>query len=253
MTISSICRKTAKMLFVAGFWILVWQICAMSIRLELLLPSPKTVLLRFFALLPTAQFHQILLRSLARILLGIVSGSFAGILLGVITWRFSFADLILSPALRFSRAVPVVSFILFLLLWTKRDGVPTIITALMVMPILWQATANGISHTDKQLVEMARVYRFTPIQMAKLIYLPSILPFLFPSLISAVGLGFKSAVAAEVLCLPALGAGTQIAHAKLYLETADLFVWTIGIVFCSLILESCTKGLFSYIKGRWHL
>ena len=55
------------------------------------------------------------------------------------------------------------------------------------------------------------------------------------------GLAWKSGVAAEVICPPARAIGSRIQQAKLGLETADLFAWTLTIVALSLALEALLR------------
>ena len=54
---------------------------------------------------------------------------------------------------------------------------------------------------------------------------------------NAVGLAWKSGVAAEVLCLPSGAIGTRLYYAKLYLETGELFAWTAVVIILSFTLE----------------
>ena len=65
------------------------------------------------------------------------------------------------PAVRVIRAVPVVSFILFVLLWTRRGLVPVVVSALMVLPVVWGNVSRGIRETDPRLLEQARALRFS--------------------------------------------------------------------------------------------
>ena len=131
----------------------------------------------------------------------------------------------------------MVSFILLVLLWTQRDQVPAIISALMVLPVTWENLVHGIEATDAQLLELARAYRFSRSKAIRLIYLPSLRPYFLSALITSVGLAWKSGVAAEVLCTPSLAMGTQIYSSKLSLEIPDLFAWTAVVVALSLALE----------------
>ena len=165
--------------------------------------------------------------------LRVAAGLFAGVVLGGLlaglTCASSWSARLLSPPIRIIRATPVVSFILLVLLWTQRDQVPAIISALMVLPVTWENLVHGIEATDAQLLELARAYRFSRSKAIRLIYLPS--------LITSVGLAWKSGVAAEVLCTPSLAMGTQIYSSKLSLEIPDLFAWTAVVVALSLALE----------------
>ena len=104
--------------------------------------------------------------------------------------------------IRIVRATPVASFILLVLLWTGRNQVPAVISGLMVLPVVWENLTQGIRSTDQQLLELSRAYRFSRGKTVRLVYLPSLKPYLLSAVTTAMGLAWKSGVAAEVLCLP---------------------------------------------------
>ena len=53
----------------------------------------------------------------------------------------------------------------------------------------------------------------------------------------ALGLCWKAGVAAEVIGIPDGSIGERLYMAKVYLNTPDLFAWTIVIVLISLVFE----------------
>ncbi len=160
-----------------------------------------------------------------------------GVLLAVLTSFFPAADLLFSPAVRVVRATPVVSFIILVLLWVKTGQVPGVISALMVMPVIWGSLTAGIARTDPLLLEMASAYRFGRGRTFRLVYFPSVLPFLASGCDTSLGLAWKAGVAAEVLCLPKLAVGTRVYYSKIYLETPALFAWTLVLIAMSFALE----------------
>ena len=87
-------------------------------------------------------------------------------------------------------------------MWIKRDNVAVFIAFLMVLPILWGNVSRGITECDRDLIEMAHIFRFSKKDMLKKIYLPSVRPYFFAGCSTALGLSWKAGVAAEVLSLP---------------------------------------------------
>ena len=73
--------------------------------------------------------------------------------------------------------------------------------------------------------------------MLRRITVPSVLPHFSAALRSALGMGWKAGIAAEVLTVPARSIGKNIFEAKLYLETTELFAWTLAVIVLSLIIE----------------
>ena len=73
------------------------------------------------------------------------------------------------------------------------------------------------------------------------------MPFFRTSCISALGLGWKAGIAAEVLTVPKASIGRMISESKLYLLTEELFAWTLAVVLLSLLLQ---KLMLVLMKGR---
>lgn len=249
-------KKLIYTLLPPAFWLGAWQLCAFLVDChvqgrgnELLLPYPAAVLAALVRLAGTSAFWGTVAATLGRILAGMVLGTALGGLLAALTFLSPWADRLLSPAIRVIRATPVVSFILLILLWMGRDRVPVVISALMVLPVVWGNLSRGLGETDPQLLELARAYRFSPFKTIKLIYLPSLRPYFLSAVTTSMGLAWKSGVAAEVLCLPRPSIGTQIYNAKLYLEVPDLFAWTVVVVALSLALEKLLRALLRSRKG----
>ena len=243
-------KKIIKAILITLFWLCVWQGVSMIVGLELLLPSPICTFERLFELARTLEFYEIILRSLARILIGTAIAVAAGVILAIFSARFRILHDFISPLMTVIKAIPVASFIVLLLLWTGRDILPSIISALIVLPIVWANVETGILQTDKSLLEMARVYKMSPWGKMRHIYTPSTLPYFVSALNSSLGLAWKAGIAAEVLALPLIAIGKQIYESKLYLETLDLFAWTVTVILISLIIEKLI--VFAIKKATSH-
>ncbi len=226
-------RKTLILIF----WILVWGAAAAAVDKKLLLPSPGAVLLRLFELCTTVAFWRSVLFSLARMLIGIACGIAAGMLLALITSKAELVRQLVSPLLTVIKATPVASFIILMLIWIGRDTIPAVISALLVLPMVWSNVSAGIANVDRDLLEMARVYRMSVFTKLGKIVIPSLRPYFLSAVQAGIGMGWKAGVAAEVLTLPRLAIGKHIYDSKLYLETTDLFAWTLVVVLISLVVE----------------
>lgn len=229
--------RLKKIILPLLFWLGVWWLCALAVGKELILPTPLAVLERLFELLPTPGFWHSVGASLGRILAGFLLGSLLGVALGVFTAASGWGDILLSPALRAVRTVPVVSFILLLFFSLPTHRVPVVVSALMALPVVWRSARQGIASADPQLLELAGHYRMGPWRKIRYVYLPASLPALAAGWETALGLAWKSGVAAEVLCQPKWGAGSQLQMAKAYLDASGLFAWTAVIILLSLGTE----------------
>ena len=226
-------RKPLLSLAVLLFWLGVWVLASALVRQELLLPSPLQVLRRFLALAGTAAFWLTVGTSILRVLTGIVSAVVLGTLLAFLTESSALCKALFSPVMVLVKSTPVASFIILALIWLGRGILPAFISALMVLPVVWANVSAGIAGRDPLLLEMARIYGFSRGRVLRRITLPTVLPFFR----SALGLGWKAGIAAEVLTVPQPSIGKMIFESKLYLETTDLFAWTLTVILLSLVIE----------------
>lgn len=228
--------KLWKRLAPVVFWLGVWALAAKGVGRELLLPSPGAVLLALLTLAGQGWFWRSVLMSFGRIGLGFLLGAGLGTLLGVVT-TLRWGELLLSPALRAVRTVPVVSFILLLYFWLPTGWVPVAVAALMALPVVWRSARQGLAAADPQLLELAGAYRMGLWRKGIHIYLPAALPALSAGWETALGLAWKAGVAGEVLCQPKWAMGTGLQAAKTYLDAPGLFAWTAVMVAASIAAE----------------
>ena len=64
---------------------------------------------------------------------------------------------------------------------------------------------------------------------------------------TSLGLSWKAGIAAEVLCTPVGSIGKNLYESKIYLETIDVFAWTVVVVIMSLILEKAITKLLELL------
>ena len=229
-------------LWAVAFWLLVWQGVSMTLSAlyphgHLLLASPLSVATRILELAVTAAFWQSVLGSASHILGGFLLSCAAGVLLAALAARFSRVAELLSPLVAAVKAVPVVSFIILALVWLDADDLPLFIAALMVFPPVYLNVLEGIRQTNRQLLEMARVFRVPFSRQLRGIYLPAVLPYFRTAVSLGLGLCWKSGVAAEVIGLPTGSIGEALYNSKVYYMTPDLFAWTAVIVAVSILFE----------------
>ena len=231
------------------FWLAVWQLAAWKIDKELFLPAPVAVLDSLRRLVVQPLFWQSALATLSRIFAGWLAGAVIGSLLAILTSALAWARLLLAPVIQMIQATPVASFILLVLVWVQTGRVPTVIAGLMVLPVVWGNVDQGIRQTDPLLLELARAYRFGAWKTFRLVYLPSVLPYFASGCSTALGLAWKSGVAAEVICQPKLAIGTQVQYAKFALDMPAMFAWTLAVIILSLLLEGLLGYLFKRMRG----
>lgn len=246
MKIKSIIRT----IFAILFWVAIWFIFAKKVGLEVLLPSPVATFNSLISLAKTKEFWIISLYSVYRICSGLLVGALAAVILAGITAFSKFAYSLFSPVLTVIKATPIASFIILALLWIGRDAVPAFITFLIVLPIVWSAVYDSIVNVDKRYTDVGKVFGFTKFQKMQHIYIPSIFSSFMASLGTSAGMAWKAGVAAEVLCTPKYSIGTELFESKKYIETSDLFAWTLVVIILSVIITKVLVYLCNFAAER---
>jgi NitT/TauT family transport system permease protein len=229
--------RPIQVLLAVGFWVAVWQLLYLKTGQEILMPSPAGTLIRLFQLAGTGSFWLTVAFSVLRITAGFLAGVMFGALFALLTARYEIARVLLRPAISVMRATPVASFIILALVWIRSAWVPVFATAVVVLPIVWENISEGIRKTDGDLLQMARVFRFGRRKTVRLLYLPSVKPYVTVACAAGMGLSWKAGVAAEVLSSLPFSIGGYINDAKIYLDTESLFAWTAVVILLSVLLE----------------
>lgn len=236
-------KKKSFALWAVVFWLLVWEAIARWVDQSLLLVSPLTAAHRLVQLLVTAPFWQSAAYSLGHIFLGFLLSALLGIGLAICSYRFYRVEQLLSPITAAVKAIPVASFVILALLWVSKQNLSVLISLLIGFPVIYGNALTGLKSTDPQLIEMAKLFKTPFLRQLRALYLPSLAPYLKSGLNTAVGLCWKSGVAAEVIGTPKGSMGERLYNAKIYLETPDLFAWTLAIVLLSILCEKLVGWL----------
>lgn len=232
-----ILRKILKICVPVAVYIVIWQLLSMLVGSSLLLPSPKDTAEAAVGILGSSGGWSAIGATIARILIGYCLGIILGVLLAVLTSHFHVAEWLLRPLRSLIKTTPITSFALILLVSVVSGAVPVVVSTIVVMPMIWQTTEEAIKNRSEQLSEMSRIF-LSP--WKKLIYvsLPQILPRFFATASTALGFAWKAVITAEILALPRFGIGRQMQDNKIYLETPELFAWTLLVVLLSVLIET---------------
>ena len=231
-------------------WLTLWQILAIVLDSEIILASPISVIKRLSQLAITIPFWESISFSVIRITIGFLSAVFVGTLLAILSFKSKINSLFLEPFMKTISSIPVASFIILVLLWVSSSNLNIIISFLIVLPIIYTNVLEGILETDYNLVEMAIVFRLTKWKKIRYVYFSQVLPYFSSAFKISLGLAWKSGIAAEVIAIPMGSIGESLYQSKVYLDTPNLFAWTLSIVLVSMIIEKIFLFLLSLVERR---
>ena len=243
-------KKTGRRLFFALFWVMIWQLAAMAVDNDILMAGPWGTIGALGRLFPTGEFWRSVGFSFGKITLGFGAAFAMGVGLGTAGYRFPIFRELLEPLMVLLKSVPVASFVILALIWAGSANLSVLIAFLVVLPIIYVNTAAGLQSTDHKLLEMARVFNMTPWKRIRYIYVPALIPYLKSGCRIALGMSWKSGVAAEVIGVPGHSVGEKLYMSKIYLDTAGLMAWTLVIILVSALFERAVLKLLSCLVPK---
>ncbi len=224
-------------LVVLCFWLTIWQLISVLIHNPLILVGPIEIVLNLTKISLTKLFWLSIANTMLRIMLGFVTAFLVAFIISIASCMSSYFKLFIEPIIQLIKIVPVTSFILLVIVFLAKVYITSFIVFLMVLPIFYFNIVGGIRSVDRNLLELATIYKFSWAKRVKHIYLHSLKPYVVIAIKAGLGFSWKAGLTAEILALPRMSIGYELNNAKIYLDTLNLFSWTVVVVLLSLLFE----------------
>lgn len=206
-----------------------WKVLTLHFS-PLIVPTMGSVLAEIHKILTSPDLYAMIPLTAGRLLAGLSLGVSLGLVLGILMGNFSQVKGVLSPLIGIMQTVPPVSWVVLALVWFGFNGKPAVfIVILSTLPVITINVCAGFRRIDKNLLEMASLYRFSKVKRLRHVILPSILPYFKSAFQIALGSGWKIAVMAEVLTTSD-GIGGMIKLGRLNVEPESIIAWSILVV-----------------------
>lgn len=230
------------------FWIIVWSILGRVINNPILFPDPFSVIKALFNLLFVKEFYLSIMNSIFNIGSGLILGIILGLALAIVSYKSILLKEIIIMPINIIKSTPIASIVIILLVWFTSKSLPIIVVMLIVVPTIYFSAYEGLMNVDIKILELSKVFNVDKKKIIKFVYLDKLREFLYPSIVLSTGLAFKSGVSAEVIALVKNSIGENIYYSKLYLDTQDLFAWTITIILLSKVCERIITKLLLRVR-----
>jgi NitT/TauT family transport system permease protein len=188
--------------------------------------------------------------TLARVIGALIVSFLLGVFLAMAMYRSEALDKYLHPMIRILMAVPVVSWILFAILWFR--GVEFRIGFVLVVvcgPVFLVDTLDAMRSVPRELRQMMQSFRPTTFQYFVKLMLPAIVPTIFTSWKVNISLAIRVVTIAELVGA-VTGIGHQLSVAQELFSVADVFAWTIVLVALLFLLEAIVARVETRLL-RW--
>jgi len=244
--------KTAAAFF--GF-IILWEIVSRSGFFNIhLFPPPSIVWNAFIESFLTGEFILDVAASMRRSVIGFVTGSTIGILLGLATGMVNSIRLTLGQIANFLRHIPSIAFVPLAIVWFGIGETSKVfLVAWGVIFPVWINTHQGMININKYYVWSIKSLGANKLQTLKEVIFPDAMPFIVTGMRVGIGLAFITLVAAEIAgAFSGIGYRISVSHLMFRVDKMIVGIVTLGVLgmLADRLFVFTTKKVFPWIELR---
>ncbi len=216
-------------------------------------PPFTAVLKEFYHLSANGVLGKNFISSFTRVVIGLVSGSIAGIFVGIVMGWKDIANKALSPIISLLYPIPALGWLPLLMLWIGiNEMLPiTIIFICSFFPVVYNTT-TGIRNVDRQYILAAETLGASSLETLFKVVIPLALPNIFTGLRLEAGMAWRVIIAAEMVAIPT-GIGALLMQAESLVRVDIIMVCLIVLSFMCLIFEKTFAIAERHMVGRWSI
>jgi taurine transport system permease protein len=236
---------------IIGLWAFA---AAFTLVSPVFLPSPLAVLRSSYQLITVGFVDSTLLEHTLASLYRIFGGLAAAVLIGVpAAMAIALSRVgkgILDPIVEFLRPLPPLAYLPLIIIWVGiGEASKIVVIALAMLPPIIISTVSGVKSTSKDHINAARSFGATRLQLLFNVILPSTIPSILTGVRIALGAGWSTLVAAELIAA-SRGLGFMIQSAAQFLVT-DIVIAGIFVIALIAFLFELLARLLERTLAPW--
>jgi len=188
------------MLLALFVFLLVWQVAyAAGLYQTVIVPPPTAILAAVGEMYASGELVRDILASLQRAAVGFLTGSCAGVLIGVFTGRVRLIDATLGQLIRLFRSIPSIALVPVAIVWFGLGETSKYVLVFwgVFFPV-WINTHLGITQVDRTYIWAAQSLGARRAALIWEVVLPCAVPFIVAGMRTATAIAFVVLVAAEM-------------------------------------------------------
>lgn len=230
-----------------------WVVSASGYVSSLYLPSPWSVLRKLFEVATTgfmdATLAQHAVASLTRVGLALAFAVLTAIPLGLAMGLNRYVNAALDGLIEFYRPLPPLAYLPLIVIWFGiGETTKVLLIYLAIFAPLAIATVSGVRRVDPTRIQAARSLGAGRGQLIGLVILPSALPDILTGIRIALGVGWSTLVAAELVAATR-GLGFMVQSASQMLATEVVIAGIFVIAFIALGFEIALRMIERRFAG----
>ena len=240
-----------RSLSLLGF-VVVWQLAA-AVAASDLLPSPAVVMKLLWKHAGSGELGHHLRITLARVAVAFAVAMAVGTAIGIVMGRSPRADMTLDGILVLGLNIPALVTIILCYLWFGLTEVAAVLAvAVNKIPTVVVTVREGAKAVDRDLMEVAKVYRVGRLTTLLRVYLPQLYPYLMAAARSGLALIWKIVLVVELLGRSD-GVGFQLNIFFQFFDIGSILAYTLAFAAVILLVEAVAMRPLERRITRWRI
>ncbi len=223
--------------------LLIWQIIAIRVNNNILIPSPFETLFSVFHLLIKPTTWQSVAITLVRVIRGLCLSLLLSLLLLFIYELDHRTSEFFTPVVTLISSIPNISYMILAIIWLGSEGSVSVVTMMVLFPVTFQGLFSTVLDEEGSLKDVQFLYKESFIFRVKYHLLPMLSFTILRTMKTALQLGFKVGIMAEIVASVRTGIGRSMHFANLNLNTAEVLAWTLIIILLSMCITALIDKL----------
>ena len=187
-------------IFILIAFIALWEILARTGKIDSFITSQPSRILKTFFNLSSNNLLEHLRITCTETIIGFLSGTILGVIIAIILWWSPFISKVSEPFLVVLNSLPKIALGPVIIVWVGA-GMPAIIVMALAISLIVTIIdiLNGLLHTDKEKIKMAKTFKASKLQILTKIVIPSNISTFFNTVKVNIGLSLVGVISGEFL------------------------------------------------------
>jgi NitT/TauT family transport system permease protein len=212
-----------------------------------LLPSPVSTVREAVRLVSDGTFFFHMYQSLRRVFVGFIVAMFFSVGVGIYMGTVVMGERFFQPLVVLGLTIPGLMWALIaVMLFGINEWSPYFAVTVTIFPMLVINIWAGVKSLDKELIDMSRVFHFTPWMKISQVIIPQLVPNIFAATRYGLGLAWKVVVVVEMFGT-SNGVGYQVMKSYQVFNMEGVIAWTLTFVVAMIVIE---YGAINFAERR---
>ncbi len=241
--------------FIIFLFLVLWELLIHAFNIKWYLLPPPTMIIdsiysNFFSLMSSLAI------TLKVTLTALAMSVIISLCVAIIFYFSRIIEKTMMPITVVLQVTPIIAIAPLISIWVDNSEIATLICAFLVafFPLLTN-TITGLKSTEKNHLDLMKLYRANKIQLLRYVVLPNALPYFLSGLKISTGLALIGAIVGEFVIGPISGhsgLAYRIIESGYQLEIPKMFASVVLISITGIMLFNSTRLISYFLLKKWH-